>query len=350
MRNSRTKNYLLSIICYGGRIRKKSGYFLTPIPNRERQSILLRKTVFLLTVLALFVLVVGVSAGGTNENPSEDGCFVDATDLPVNEGVDILVTVKCQNFATDNNLFGFQFGTALSGDYAAATAPVSYVPGQFTSTATGGVVPGVNTLALYGVSRKGADIVDEDDFTLGSYTLTADTDLTDADGTLGVTFLSTIFKLSDNLGAPITGWQRTDPDYTHTVNDIDLAWLSGDVTVQSNSTALNPIADVDLNVGGKHYTAASEAASLIVLTMNAASPYIEDASGNAAAVAVTRMPQLYRLTMQQPNTRTTNSVDRRYALICGVIWLAAPAASICLTPVHPKLWGVSSVRPVSLPS
>ncbi len=256
----------------------------------ERQYILLRKIVLLITVLALFVLVAVVGAQGTpNPDADTNGCFVDATLLAVNEGVEIPVTVKCVGIPTDNNVFGFQFGTTLSGDYAAATAPNSYTAGEFTSLATGGaagVVIGDNSLALYGVSRKTTNVVDATAFTLGSYTLTADTDLTTADGSLGVTFLDVIFKLSDNLGAAILGWQRTVNDYTQTINDIDLAWLSGSVTVQSDSTALTQIDNVDLNIGGKHYMDATEAASLIALTMNAASPYIEDASGNAAAVAV----------------------------------------------------------------
>jgi hypothetical protein len=232
-----------------------------------------RKISIFVSLLALATAVMSVSA-----DASTDGCFVDAP-TTANEGVSIPVTVKCENIPITNNVFGFQFGTSLAGDYT-TPAPTSYTAGEFTSAAVSGVLEGNNTLALYGVSRQIVDVVSVEDFTLGSYALTAKTNLTSADGSVGVTFVDATFKLSDNYGLPLTGWMRTVNDTTTTINDIDLAWLSGNMTVKSDSNALGNIANVDLNLGGKHYTASTVASYQTSLNMDSAYVYLENGSGN----------------------------------------------------------------------
>lgn len=245
-----------------------------------------RKIASLLTVPALLVMAVSVNAGTPNPDDDVNGCFADATPVTVNEGVSIPVTISCVGIPTDNNVFGFQFGTSLpsqgsaGGDYA-GSAPSGYTAGQFSSTAVGGVLVGENSLALYGVSRKTNEVVGVTDFTLGSYVLTADTDLTTADGSVAVTFVDSTFNLSDNYGSPLTGWLRVINDDSTVINDIDLAWLNGNMTVRSDAAAnaLTSIENVTLNLGAKQYSDTSETGYQTVLNIDAAYLYVEDASG-----------------------------------------------------------------------
>lgn len=242
-----------------------------------------RKIVLLSSILVfLMTSAVTFAAGTPNPDADENGCFIDSTVTAVNEGVSIPVVIKCVGIPTDNNVFGFQFGTlAPTGDFSGA-APTAYTFGEFTSLATGGtdgVVVGANNLALYGVSRKTTNVVTATDFTLGGYTLTAVTSLTDADGSVEVVFVDETFKLSDNLGAHLPNWLRTVNDYTTTVNDIDLAWLSGNITIQSDSNVLTEIKSVSLNLGEYAYSAASEASYTTDLVISSGNLYVEDADG-----------------------------------------------------------------------
>ena len=149
-----------------------------------------------------------------------------------------------------------------------------------------------NTLELYAVSRKVDDVVEADHFTLGSLALTAVTNIGTGIGGLedravDVAFVD--FKLSNYLGADL-GFLRTDHDSTTVVKDIDLAWLSGTVSVKSElalGAEITTIADVTLNIGGKIYTADPEGlVNSWPLTMIEDSPYIEDSDGHAAAVVL----------------------------------------------------------------
>ncbi|MBW4437250.1 MAG: hypothetical protein KME04_08955 [Pleurocapsa minor GSE-CHR-MK-17-07R] len=240
---------------------------------------MLRKVSVILGILGLFVLVTSVSAGTSNPDADVNGCYLDSTVTSINEGDTIPVVAECSGVYTDNNVFGFQFGTSISaGDYS-GSEPTSYTPGTFSSLASDGLLIGENTLALYGVSRQNADVVNVTDFTLGSYSLTADTDLTSADGSVSVTFVDDTFKLSDQYGAPLTGWLRTVNDLNVTVNDIDLAWLSGDVTVRSDSDSIGSLSTVTLDLGPKQYTDAAEGSYQTSLTMDAGYLYVENGSG-----------------------------------------------------------------------
>ncbi len=235
---------------------------------------------FSLLVLVLAFVSGVVNAGTPNPDAAVNGCFVDAP-ASVNEGVSIPVTVKCVGIPTDNNVFGFQIGTSVARDYA-GSAPTTYTAGEFTSLADGGaagVLLGDNTLDLYGVSRRTTNVVAVTDFTLGSYSLTADTDLTLANGAVAVTLADSTFKLSDNYGLDLNGWLRTVNDTSTTINDIDLAWLSGNTTVQSDSNAIGNIKNVTLDLGAKQYAVASVASYQTVLNMDSAYLYVEDANG-----------------------------------------------------------------------
>lgn len=246
-----------------------------------------RKIIVTLFVVAMLMSMVAVAAaaGTPNDDPTTKGCFVDDTLTTVNEGVAIPVTVKCVGIPTDNNVFGFQFGSDLTGNFV-GTAPEAYTPGDFVNDAVDGVLVGSNVPALYGVSRTLNDVVDTTDFTLGSYALTAVTDrgtgagLTDADGTVAIDFNDAAFMLSDNLGEELTGWLRTVNDTSTNVNDIDLAWLSGHVTVQSDSPAIGNIKTVVVNLGAYQYTTTGVTADYTAdLPVNSSNLYVENASG-----------------------------------------------------------------------
>lgn len=240
---------------------------------------MLRKVSVILGTLGLFVLVTSVTAGSPNPDADVYGCFLSSTAATVNEGQSIPVVAECEGVIIDNNVFGFQIGTSISaGDYS-GSAPTEYTAGTFSSLASDGLLVGENTLALYGVSRQNADVVNVTDFTLGSYSLTADTDLTSADGSVSVTFVDSTFKLSDQYGAPLTGWLRTVNDLNVTINDIDLAWLSGDVTVRSDSDSIGSLSTVTLDLGPKQYTDAAEGSYQTSLTMDAGYLYVENGSG-----------------------------------------------------------------------
>jgi hypothetical protein len=248
---------------------------------------MLRKISLFTLIVVLVSAVMSVSAAGTpNPDPAANGCFVDAALTTVNEGVAIPVTVKCVGIPVDNNVFGFQFGTSVTTGSFVGSTPTAYVPGEFTSAAVvNGVFVGENSLALYGVSRKLAEVVDTTDFTLGTLALTAVTNrgtgsgLTDADGSVAVTFVDATFKLSDNFGASLPGWLRTVNDATTAVNDIDLAWLNGAATVKSDSNALGNITNIVLNLGAKQYTATSITSYTTNLNMDDTYLYVENGSG-----------------------------------------------------------------------
>jgi hypothetical protein len=236
---------------------------------------MIRKLGLLLSVLALLTIVAAVSA-----DPATDGCYVDAP-ASVNEGVQFTVTNRCEN-VTPDTVFGFQIGNAVTGDYL-GSLPTTYTFGQFSSTATEFLLQGSNTLALYGVSRTADDFVSAEDFTLGSYNLTANVNLTDDDGAINVDFLTGVFKLSDDQGSAISGWLRTVNDAQINVNDIDLAWLTGDVVVHSDVTTLSEVTDVDLNIGGYVYSADDQAGSSATLSVTAGNRYQENADLALAA-------------------------------------------------------------------
>lgn len=236
-----------------------------------------RKLIVLGCTTALLITSLAVFAGTGNNDALTKGCYVNAP-TQVNEGMNITVTSECAGIPTDNNVFGFQIGTSISGD-TAGSLPTSYEYGQFTLLAPTEPLVGSNQLDLYGISRQLTDVVDVTDFTLGSYVLTAVTNRT-VDGSIGIDFDDTTFNLSDNYGLALTGWLRTANDATIVVNDIDLAWLSGSVTVKSDSTAIGNVQNVTLNLGAKSYGAASIAASdRSILDMDVSYLYVENALG-----------------------------------------------------------------------
>jgi hypothetical protein len=258
-----------------------------------------RKIALLVSIVSIFSMALLVSA-----DQATDGCF---TTVPttVNEGVSISVLVECANIPTNNNVFGFQIGTSVSGDYA-GSLPESYTAGTFTTEAVNGVFVGENSLGLYGVSRRNTDTVSTTDFTLGSYTLMADTDLTTADGSVSVTFTDATFELSNNLGASLPNWIRTVNDGSTTINDIDLAWLTGTATVRSDSNAIGNIDDVVLNLGARQYTAGVTASYLANLTIVDTYEYVEDASGD---VVNTTGTELLRSAAADSNDTLNISID-----------------------------------------
>jgi len=247
-----------------------------------------RKLTLLLSVVVMLSMAVVVSA-----QDAVNGCYASPTTVTINEGVSTTVTFECANIpVVTNRVFGFQMGTSIPASGVGAdyvSLPGTYTEGQFSEAgfgATSGVMPGSNTLSLYGLSRYNNQIVNAEDFTLGSYSLTADTNNT-VDGSIAITFVDDTFKLSNDLGAPLSGWLRTDNDTIISVNNIDLAWLMGNTTIQSDSTAIGKISSISLDLGGNIYTpltntvplASTLTAYTVDLNINSAYTYVEDASG-----------------------------------------------------------------------
>lgn len=229
-----------------------------------------------LVVLLVLVTLVAIPGIASAADPATDGCFISTSAGTVKEDGTFTVTVECANIPTSNNVFGFQIATTRSGDFVAADVPASYTAGQFTSLASPGVVVGENSLAdLYAVSRQGSDTVDVENFTLGTYTMTAEDNLT-ADGSIVLTFVDGDFMLSDNMGAELTPWIRTVNDVTVTVTDIDLAWLNGDMVVRSDTTEITTMDNVSLDLGSYSYSATNVASYTNTFAMVSTNQYEED--------------------------------------------------------------------------
>lgn len=237
-----------------------------------------RKLVLLLTVMALLLVGAAVSADPVN------GCYATASETTVVEGGNLTVTVQCDNIPTSNNVFGFQISTTPAGDLVTGLLPAAYTAGTFSDASTGatsGVVVGVNSLSgLYGVTRRSTEVVSETSFTLGSYPVTALQNLT-TDGAITITLNDSDFMLSNNNGQALTGWLRDVNDVTVTVTDVDLAWLTGQISVKSDSTAIANAAAIDLALGDKTYSATNVASYTYQFTMDDTHRYSE--VGNPAS-------------------------------------------------------------------
>lgn len=230
----------------------------------------------LISVTLVMMLVTMVS---TVSADLVDGCYATASSSNIKEDESVTITIQCDNVLTANNVFGFQIGTTQTGDIDAATKPSSYTAGTFSDAGTGatsGVITGVNTLGdLYAVSRQGSETVTAEDFTLGSFQLTAEDYLT-SDGSIVITMTDADFILSDNLGAELTGWLRDTHDVTVTVTNIDLGWLSGDMVVRSDVTAISATNNIDFLLGDKDYSVTSIASYTNTFNMDSAYQYQED--------------------------------------------------------------------------
>ncbi|MCC6617135.1 MAG: hypothetical protein IT320_26920 [Anaerolineae bacterium] len=230
-------------------------------------------------LLFTLALLLGL-AGSAGAHPT-DGCYATATPTTVNEGQSFTVTVQCDNVPTENNVFGFQIGTTRSGDFVAGTVPAAYTAGTFSEASTGadsGVVVGTNALSgYYAVTRRAAETVNSANFSLGSYALTAEDNLT-SDSSVDITMTDADFILSDINGTSLTGWLRDVNDVSVTITNLDLAWLSGDMIVRSDVTAISNVGLVDLTLGGKLYSATDVASYTNTFNMDSAYLYAEDGS------------------------------------------------------------------------
>ncbi|MCC6615127.1 MAG: hypothetical protein IT320_16740 [Anaerolineae bacterium] len=204
------------------------------------------RKIVIITIIAVLLLSAHSAFAG---NPSLPGCYVDAP-TDVDEGATFTVTVTCKTLVA---AYGFEYGTTLTGDGVADDS--SYTPGTFTTDASGGVLVGSNALNLYAVSRQGLNSA-TGDFTMGSYSATADIGLT-SDGGVSVTLDD--FKLSTILGVPILGMVQAEADATIVINNINLALLTGNITLASDGS-VGAISDVALNLGGVDYNQSSAAA------------------------------------------------------------------------------------------
>ncbi|QPC81340.1 hypothetical protein G4Y79_16760 [Phototrophicus methaneseepsis] len=214
-----------------------------------------RKLIILSIVVS--VLCFGVTIVGASD-PLAAGCYVDAP-ATVDEGSTFTATIRCNSLLS---VFGFEIGTALSGD--ASTAATTFTPGTFTTAASGGVAVGSNTLDVYAVSRIGVNIA-TGDFSLGSYDVTADVGLTSNGST---TVDLTTLKLSTILGVPILGMLQTNPEAVVTVNNIDLSLLTGNVNVASDGgEGISSMNNVEMTLDGVSYSQASVPANSHAFTL-----------------------------------------------------------------------------------
>ncbi|NND75060.1 MAG: VCBS repeat-containing protein [Ilumatobacter sp.] len=184
------------------------------------------------------------------------GCFVDAPGS-VDEAATFTATVRC---AGVDDMFGFEFGTTLTGD--GSTTATSYAPGEFETGSTGAVLTGSNSLATFAQSHTGTE-VSSGSYTLGSYDVVADSYLT-ADGSVSITLDD--FLASDSSGAALAALAAS-PDATITINNIILTLLSGDVTLASDGAMTN-LSNAVLTLDGTSHPAASGAGSSVAVTVN----------------------------------------------------------------------------------
>jgi hypothetical protein len=231
-----------------------------------------RKVSFLLVLLALLAVVSIANAHET------DGCYATASPAAVKEDESFTITIQCDNVPTVNNVFGFQIGTTRAGDYDVSVAPSVYTAGSFADISTGadsGVVTGTNDMAaFYAVTRKQAETVNVDTFSLGSFVLYAEDNLT-VDGSVTVEMIDANFILSDINGSSLAGWLRDVNDITVDVTNIDLAWLSGDMVVQSDVTTIANLLAIDLVLGDKTYSATDVASYTNTFNMDVDYQYAE---------------------------------------------------------------------------
>jgi hypothetical protein len=242
----------------------------------------LRKLVLLSVVFSLVALSPGIFAGTVSADPVA-GCYVNAP-TTVNEDAPFTVTIQCDDVLVTNNVFGFQFGTTLAGDYDTSVAPSAYSAGTFADLSTGatsGVIAPTNALpGLYVVSRKSNEVVSVEDFTLATFDLVAEDDLT-VDGSVVITMTDADFMLSNNLGEELLGWLRDVNDLTVTINNLDLAWLSGNMEVRSDVTAITNMDSIEFIVGDKTYSASNVATYTNTFAMDDTYQYTEAGSPDA---------------------------------------------------------------------
>ncbi len=209
-----------------------------------------RKISITLVLLALLSL-----AGGAVSADPVNGCYATASALTIKEGEAVTITLQCENIATSNNVFGFQIDAIPTGSYDVGTAPAVFTPGTFSELSTGmltDLLVGSNTLGgLYAVSRRVNETVTATNFTLGSYALNSVENLTTDDGSIVVTVTDANFILSDNMGTELADMLRTVNDITVTVSDIDLAWLNGNVVVESEATNITSLDVIELVLGDR---------------------------------------------------------------------------------------------------
>jgi hypothetical protein len=237
---------------------------------------MLRKLVLVLSIMA----VLGMAAAVSASDPEVAGCYLISDQAMVQEGESFTITATCNDFV---NVYGFQFGTEFTSPHATA-ADSTYTPGTF-STVNGSdplldeavLTSGINgeqTLALYAVSRTGDDRV-SGDVTLGSYDVNTSKTVTDAgDHDVTFDFVDGTFKLSGPMSNPIAGMLQASPQVTVTIHNLDLAWLSGDIRVESEVTDVTALSNVRLDLGAYSYTTATpvlntpNAVTLAVLASN----------------------------------------------------------------------------------
>lgn len=231
-------------------------------------------------VVVCMVALLGISMPGVVNADPVIGCYATGPST-VNEDAAITVTVQCDSVLTSHNVFGFQFNTSLGGDYDAAVAPVSYTSGTFADISTGatsGVIAPTNTLpGMYAVTRKNNEVVTSENFTLATFQLMAEDNLT-VDGTVSITMVDGDFILSNDQGAAIADMLRDVNDLSVTINDIDLAWLTGDMVVRSDVTNISNMPSVELIIGGKTYSATSVASYANTFVMDSTFQYSENLS------------------------------------------------------------------------
>lgn len=232
-----------------------------------------RKILVSLTLVLIMSMFGVVYAGPT------DGCYATASASTIKEDENVTITVECVNVALVNNAFGFQFKTTRTGDFVTASEPTQYSAGTFSNTSTGatsGVITGNNSLSgLYAVTRKGTEVATATDFTLGTYDLTAEDNLT-VDGSIIITMTDADFILSDDQGAEIADMLRDINDFTVTVTNIDLGWFSGDMVVQSDVSTISSVNAFDFVLGDKDYSVTSIASYTNTFNMDATHQYQED--------------------------------------------------------------------------
>jgi hypothetical protein len=236
-----------------------------------------------------------------------DGCYASASAATIKEDQPVTITIQCENVPVGNNVFGFQIGTVPTGSFDVAIAPTVYSSGSFSSLAIAELLAGPNLISgLYAVSRTNADVVTVEDFTLGSYLLTAEDNLT-ANGSIVITMTDADFILSSQSGESLSGWLRDVNDVTVTVTNIDLAWLSGSAVVRSDVNTIVNVDNLVLTLGDKSYSNTNLPSFTHTIPMDVTYQYQE--AGTPAADGTLEISVVADLTGHLGCTNTINLGD-----------------------------------------
>lgn len=236
-----------------------------------------RKISLLVSIVAVFSMALLVSAGDSQL----EGCYIDAP-AEVNEGNPFTVTVTCTQMTDE--VFGFQFETDLNG--YATTGATSFTAGDFVGANP--VLVGINDIdsdtfvGEYAVTRQSTNTA-TGSFDLGSFGAVANKYLLSADDSATIDFTSLI--LTDNAGQSLGELRQAEADATVIIRDVDLALLTGEITVASDGY-VTKLSDVVVSLNSSPLPTAQQLSGSSVAVDVGSIEYGDDTSDDSIALNV----------------------------------------------------------------